>query len=120
MATQSNVLARNAMLQAIKDWNPDSGGAGIYIGAFSADTDTAEVNSALATYSTPATSAMDITSNVVLTIPASGKVNHLRIRKTASGASMYYIYKKDITEETFTYEGTITITSAEISIADSV
>jgi|LGVF01.2.fsa_nt_gb hypothetical protein len=120
MATQSNVLAKNEMLQSIKDWNPGSAGAGIYIGAFSSDADTAEeATSAVVTYSTPASGAMDISANAVINISAGTSITHLRIRKTASGASMVYIYKKDITTESFTYDGTITITSAEISIADA-
>jgi|LGVE01.1.fsa_nt_gb hypothetical protein len=119
MAASSNVLARNEMLEAIKVWDPASGGAGIYIGAYSSDSDTAEESvSTVVTYSTPASGAMDISANMVINISAGVTINHLRIRKTVSGASQYFIYKKDITAEVFTYAGTITITSAEISIAD--
>ncbi len=117
MATGSNVLARNAMLQAILDWNPGSSGTGINIGAFSADADAALEANTAATYSTPATSAMDITANVVINISAGITINHLRIYKDAGAGS--YVYKKDITAEVFTFAGTITITSAEISIADA-
>jgi|GEM_PF-5010748 len=118
MATQSNVIARNAILQAIKDWDPGAFGATIKIGAYTTDADDGEIFSATATYSTPATSAMNITSNVVLTIPASSSIAHLRIHK-GTYPNDNYIYKKDITAETFTYEGSITITSASMTIADT-
>lgn len=116
MATGSNVLAKNEMLQAILDWDANAGGTTMKIGAYTSDADGAVLASETATYGTPATSAMDITTNVVLNIDAGESVSHLRIEKPATG---YYIYKKDITTESFTYAGTITITSAEISIADA-
>ena len=118
MATGSNTSVLNEMLQAIKDWDPGSFGATILIGAYTTDADTANLTSETATYSTPASGAMDITSNVVLNIDAGASVAHLRIHKS-SYPNESYIYKKDITAESFTFAGTITITSAEISIADA-
>lgn len=118
MATQSNVIVRNAMLQAIKDWSPGSSGSTIKIGAFGSDVDADVITSETATYGTPTSGAMNISSNVVLNIDAGESVSHLRIQK-GDYPNDNYIYKKDITEESFTYAGTITITSAEISIADA-
>ena len=118
MADSSNTLVRNAMLQAIKDWNPSSVGTAIIIAAYSADSDTAELKRATATYGTPASSSMNITDHLVLNIDAGDSVSHLRILK-GTYPNDYYIYKKDITTESFTYAGSITITSAEISIADA-
>ena len=114
MGTSSNPVALNEMLQAIKDWN--IGGITILMGAYTTDIDTAVLTTAIATYSTPSAGAMDITSNVVLNIVAGSSVAHLRIQKTDAAN---YIYKKDIVAESFTYDGTITITSAAISIADA-
>lgn len=119
MATGSNVLARNEMLQAIKDWTPDSL-APIHMAAYTTDAMAAFLVSAVATYSTPASAAMNISSNVVLNIDAGESVSHLRIEKPGSTGYPVHIYKKDITTESFTFAGTITITSAEISIADAV
>ena len=119
MATGSNVITRNTMLQAIKDWNPGSVGTAIKIGAYTSDASASGVASTTATYGTPSAGAMNITSNVVLSISAGQSVAHLRIQK-GDYPNDTYIYKKDITPESFTYAGTITITSAEISIADAV
>lgn len=118
MATGSNVLARNAMLQSILDWNPGAVGTTMLIGAYTTDVDTGLIEVATATYATPASSTMNITSNVVLNIGAGNTIAHLRIHK-GSYPNDSYIYKKDITPEVFTLAGTITITSAEISIADA-
>lgn len=118
MATGSNVAVRNMMLQAIKDWNPGSVGTTIKIGAYTSDSDTSVLTTASATYGTPSASAMNISSNVVLNISAGASVGHLRIQK-GDYPNNYTIYKKDITAESFTYAGTITITSAQISIADA-
>lgn len=118
MATNSNDLAKNAMLQAIKDWNPGSVGTTIKIGAYGSDVSASVITSASATYGTPSSGAMNISSNVVLSIGAGESVAHLRIQK-GDYPNDTYIYKKDISEESFTYAGTITITSAEISIADA-
>ena len=118
MAESSNVSARNEMLQAIKDWAPDSL-TPIHMAAYTSDATAAWITSTVATYSTPASAAMDITANVVLNIDAGESVSHLRIEKPGSSTDPVYIYKKDITTETFTFAGTITITSAEISIADA-
>jgi hypothetical protein len=117
MATDSNVLARNAMLQALKDWNPGSVGTQIKIGAYSADSSVSVITAANATYGTPSSGSMALSANVVLNIGAGESVSHLRIQK-GDYPNDTYIYKKDITTESFTFAGTITITSATISIAD--
>jgi hypothetical protein len=117
MATGSNVIARNAMLQAIKDWDPDSEGTTIKIGAYTSDSSDSVVATASATYGLISNGAMNISSNVVLNIGAGEEVGHLRIQK-GDYPDDTYIYSKDISTESFTYAGTITITSAEISIAD--
>ncbi len=118
MATGSDVAVRNMMLQAIKDWNPGSVGTTIKIGAYTTDSDVSVITTANATYGTPSSSTMNITSNVVLNIGAGGSVAHLRIQK-GDYPSNHTIYKKDITAEVFTFAGTITITSASITIADA-
>lgn len=118
MATGSSVAVRNEMLQAILDWNPSSVGTTVYIVAYTTDSDTGALDSETATYDTPASGAMDLSSNVVLNIDAGESVSHLRIQK-GSYPNNHTIYSKDITTESFTYAGTITITSAEISIADA-
>ena len=120
MAASSSVTVRNEMLQAILDWNPSTNGTTMKIGAYTTDADASMLTTETATYSTPATSAMDISTNVVLSISAGESVSHLRIEKPYVGGTSNYIYKKDIATESFTYAGTITITSAEISIADAV
>jgi len=117
MATDTNILAKNQMLQAIKDWNPGLVGATIKIGAYASDSSASAIASNSATYGTPSGGAMNITANVVLSIPAGQTVTHLRIQK-GDYPDDVYIYKKDITSESFTYAGTITITSAQISITD--
>ncbi len=119
MADGSNTAALNEMLQAIKDWSPD-GLTPIHMAAYTTDATAALITSTAATYGTPSAGAMDISSNVVLTIDAGESVSHLRIEKPGSTTDPVYIYKKDITTESFTYTGTITITSAEISITDAV
>lgn len=119
MATGSDVAVRNMMLQAIKDWNPSSVGAQMKLAAYVSDSDASVITSANATYGTPATSAMNITGNVVLNIPAGTNVGHLRIQK-GDYPNNHTIYKKDIITESFTFAGTITITSASISIADAI
>lgn len=61
-----------------------------------------------------------LTSNVVLQIPANKTVKALGIFKgtlTTQGNDMLYI--KEITPEVFTYAGTITITSATITLNDA-
>ena len=61
-----------------------------------------------------------LTSNVVLQIPANTTVKALGIFKgtlTTHGNDMLYI--KEITPEVFTYAGTITITSATITLNDA-
>lgn len=120
MAASSNVTVRNLMLQAILDWNPDTNGTTMKMGAYTTDADGAMLTTTTATYGTPSSGAVDISSNVVLNILAGSSVGHLRIEKPFVGGVSNYIYKKDITPETFDYDGTITITSAEISIADAV
>lgn len=119
MATDSNLLARNAMLQALKDWNPGSVGTQIKIGAYTSDSSATVLDTANATYGTPSGGSMALSANVVLNIGAGESVSHLRIQK-GDYPNDTYIYKKDITPESFTYAGTITITSATISIADPV
>lgn len=119
MAASSNVTVRNLMLQAMLDWNPSAHGTTMKMGAYTTDADGAMLTTATATYGTPASGAVDISSNVVLNIVAGSSVAHLRIEKPYEGGVSNYIYKKDITAESFTYDGTITITSAEISIADA-
>lgn len=119
MATGSNVLVRNAMLQAIKDWSPGTVGTGIKIGAYTTDASASGIAATACAYGTPSAGAMNITANVVLSIGAGESVGHLRIQK-GDYPDDYYIYKKDIATENFTFAGTITITSAEISIADAV
>jgi hypothetical protein len=118
MATGSNLLARNQMLQAIKDWNPGSQGTAIRIGAYETDNSASVVTAQTATYGTPASGSMNISSNVVLSIPENTSVGHLRIQK-GDYPNDTFIYKKDIATESFTFAGTITITSAQISIADA-
>ena len=120
MGTGSNTGALNEMLQAIKDWQPSTASdTVIHMAAYTTDIDTAVLTTAVATYSTPSAGAMDITGNVVLNIDAGESVAHLRIEKSPSTGTAEYIYRKDIVAETFTFAGTITITSAEISIADA-
>lgn len=63
---------------------------------------------------------MALTSNVVLQIPANKTVKALGISKgtlTTHGNDM--LYTKEITPEVFTYAGTITITSATITLNDA-
>lgn len=119
MATGSNVLVRDEMLQAIKDWSPGTAGTTIKIGAYTSDSSVSVITTSTATYGTPASGAMNISSNVVISIPAGESVAHLRIQK-GDYPNDAFIYKKDITAESFTFAGTITITSAQISIADAV
>ena len=117
MATGSNVIVRNEMLQAILDYNPGSVGTTMKIGAYTTDSSVEVITTSSATYGTPSGGSMNISSNVVLNIPAGESVSHLRIQK-GDYPNDTYIYKKDITTESFTFAGTITITSAQISIAD--
>jgi hypothetical protein len=117
MATGSNIIVRNEMLQAILDYNPSSVGTTMKIGAYTTDSSVAVITTASATYDSPSNGAMNISSNVVLNIGAGAEVGHLRIQK-GDYPNDTYIYKKDISTESFTFAGTITITSAEISIAD--
>lgn len=61
-----------------------------------------------------------LTSNVVLQIPANTTVKMLIIAKgTLSTHGNDKLYSKDITPEVFTYAGTITITSATITLNDA-
>ena len=115
MATEFNALAKNAMLQGLKDWNPGSVGSSMIFGAYTSDADGAIVTSQSGTYGTPSSGAMDITANVVLSISAGNTIVHMRIQKGTG--TIYVIYKKDVTTMTFTYAGTINITSAEISLS---
>ena len=121
MATEFNTLAKNAGLQGILDWNPDALGTTIYMVAYSSDVDGAYVAHATATYGTPSSGAMDITGNVTINIGAGNTITHLRIQKMNASApttTAYPIYKKDVSSMAFTYAGTITITSGEISLVD--
>jgi hypothetical protein len=117
MATGSNVLVKNAMLQAIKDWNPGSVGTQIKIGAYDGPISANVIATSNATYGTPFDGSMALSANVVLNIGAGETVSHLRIQK-GDYPNDTFIYEKDITPEVFTFAGTITITSATISIAD--
>jgi len=119
MATAFGVTAKNAMLQALKDWNPSSVGTAMNFGAYTTDADESGIVSAAGTYSTPASGAMDITANVVLNVPAGNTITHMRIQK-GSGPTQSVIYKKDVTSMGFTFAGTITVTSGEISLIDPV
>jgi len=120
MATAFHAVAKNVMLQGLLDWNPGTLGANMKFAAYSEDADGSVVGTPTAgTYSTPASGAMDITANVVLNIGAGNSIRHMRIQKgTAAGPAVYIIYKKDVTTMTFTYAGTITVTSGEISLVD--
>ena len=116
MATAFNTLAKNSMLQGLLDWNPGSVGSSMIFGAYTTDSDTAVVTSETGTYGSPSGGAMDISSTVVLSIGAGNSITHMRIQK-GSGAGQYYIYKKDVTTMSFTFAGTINITSARISLS---
>ena len=117
MATLFDALAKNAMLQGLKDWNPSSVGTTFIFGAYSTDASVSMVASANGTYGTPASGAMDITGNVTINVTAGNTVAHMRIQK-GTYPNDNTIYKKDVTSMTFTYAGTITVTSAEISLVD--
>ena len=119
MATGFDSSAKNSMLQGLKDWEPASGFTAFTFGAFTTDADGALVESEDKTYGTIASGAMDISSNVVINIGASNSITHMRIMKLDTGTGdIYTIYKKDVTTMTFTYAGSITVTSAEISLVD--
>lgn len=61
-----------------------------------------------------------LTSNVVLQIPANKTVKGLVISKgTLTTHGNDKLYTKEITPEVFTYAGTITITSATITLNDA-
>ena len=115
MATDINIAVKDAMLQAIQDWSPGSSGSTIRMGAYSADSSGAALTTTSASYNPPSGGVMSLAANVVLNIPAGSTVTHLRIQK-GDYPNDNYIYKKDITSESFTYAGTITITSATMTI----
>ena len=114
---ESNILVRNIMLEAILDWDPGSVGSAMLFGAYEADASNAVVTTESGSYGTPSGGSTNITSNVVLNIPADTTISHLRLQK-GNNPNDTFIYKKDITPESFTFAGTITITSAEITISD--
>ena len=70
-------------------------------------------------YKNPTGSAMEIPSNQVIYLPAGSHVNRLKSLKN-SGDHAWVIFIKDIAQEDFTYAGSITITSATITISDEV
>lgn len=119
MATGFDTLAKNAMLQGLKDWNPGSVGTTFIFGAYSTDASASMVSSANGTYGTPSGGAMDITGNVTINVGAGNTITHMRIQK-GTYPSDNTIYKKDVTSMAFTFAGTITVTSAEISLVDPV
>lgn len=70
-------------------------------------------------YKTPTGSSMEIPSNQVIFLPAGSHVNRLKALKN-SGDNAWVIFIKDIAQEDFVYAGSITITSATITISDEV
>lgn len=118
MATGFDIQAKNIMLQALKDWNPSSAGTAFNFVVYSADADEAQRGSGVGTYGTPTSGSMNITSNVVINVSAGSDVTHIRIQK-GSYPNNYTIYKKDITAISFPFAGSITITSAQISLVDA-
>lgn len=70
-------------------------------------------------YKTPTGSSMEIPSNQVIFLPAGSHVNRLKSLKN-SGDNAWVIFIKDIAQEDFVYAGSITITSATITISDEV
>ena len=116
MATQFGTNAKNVMLDALKNHNP-GGGVTIYIGAFTADADEALVGSpGIATYSAASAGSIQLSGSVSVGVPASTTVSHIRIFKTV-GASLFVIYKKDITPEVFTNAGFLIFEEATITLA---
>lgn len=112
--------AKNAMLQGLKDYE-HSGNAGFKVAAI--DT-AAGVYSADMTYETPGATTsgvMNIVGTPVLNIAAGKTVNTLMIYKGTgtTPAGWFQIAEKSIGNEVFTYAGTITITSATITLTDA-
>ena len=121
MATGFNAVAKDSMLEGLKVWAPVADTTAFTFGAFTTDADAALVVSTNGTYSIPASGAMNITANVVINIPADNSIAHMRIYKVVTGTgAIHPIYGKAVTTMTFTYAGTITITSAQISLVDPV
>lgn len=118
MATSKEALTD--ILNYVKTWKSDTFKIEAYTDAQNF------ITNATATYGEPSYVGSSVgvrialTSNVVLQIPANKTVKALGIFKgtlTTQGNSMLYI--KEITPEVFTYAGTITITSATITLNDA-
>lgn len=126
MATSTTALTD--ILNYVKTWKSNTFKIEAYkVYATSPSSDPTDfITNATATYGEPNYVGSSVgvrialTSNVVLQIPANKTVKALGIFKgtlTTHGNDMLYI--KEITPEVFTYAGTITITSATITLNDA-
>lgn len=110
--------AKNEALNGVRNYSA-SGVTTFRIGAYptggSADSEIA--GSSAFSYDAPSAGAMALPSNIVINIPAGNTVAILRVLKNTY-PNNWDVVSKDITPEEFTYAGSITITTATISIND--
>lgn len=112
--------AKNAMLQGLKDYN-HSGQTAFKVAAVDSD---GGVYSDDLTYETPGATTigvMNIVGTPVLNIAGGKTISKLYIYKGTGTNPMgwFLIAEKTIPSEVFTYAGTITITSATITLSDA-
>lgn len=118
--TTFSAQVKNVALDGIRGYEA-SGQALFQISVLSADSDEAVIaSSPTFNYASPSGGAMALSANVVINVPASNTVTHISIHKNTY-PNMFRISTTALdSSETFTYAGSITITSATITISDEV
>ena len=111
--------AKNVALSGIRDYSA-SGVTNFVIGAYptGGDAQSEIARSSAFAYNSPSGGAMALPSNIVINIPAGNTVAVLRVLKNTY-PNEWNVVSKDITPEEFTFAGSITVTTATISINDT-